>query len=368
MNTLFVVRRILRQFKRDRRTLALVFVAPLLIMLLFYFLFINGLETDIALGLYFPPSSDQLPAYILEAMSGQKGLRITALETDDLRAELDAHHLDAAVAFPPDLRTSIGKTGKVEYTALLEGTKVGLAERLGTLVQAGIMLGLKQMIKLPGPLMNLEVKGTLSYRYGTAEFRLIDHMTPAYIAFFMFFMSFLLTCVSFLRERSSGTLERLFASPISTVELVIGYLAAFFILCALQGATLLLFSVYLLKIKTSVSIFYALVPMLPTVLLGVTMGIFFSTLARNEFQVIQFIPLVIIPQGLLSGILFDIAAIPVPLRYLAYIMPLTYTNRILNDILVRGQPLVTMWADFLILAGVFVFFLFLSFSVIRKAR
>ena len=368
MNILFVFRRIMRQFKRDPRTLALVFLAPLVIMVLFYFLFVGGLEARIRIGLRFPDPDDDLARNIVLALSEQEGLDVIVLGTDDLSAELDGNRLDAAVSFPPDFRSAIGKTGKLVYEAVLEGSKTGMAERLDTLIEGGIMLGMRRMIRLPGPLLNLEVTGKLAYRYGTEEFRFIDHITPAYITFFLYFVSFILTCVSFLRERSSGTLERLLVSPIGTAELVTGYLLAFFILCALQGATLLLFSVYLLGIKTSVSIWYALVPMLPTVLVGVTMGIFFSTLARNEFQVIQFVPLVIIPQALLSGILFDIEAIPQPLRALSYAMPLTYTNDLLENILVRGKPLVELWLDFLALGGFLAFFIPLCFMAANTAH
>jgi len=104
------------------------------------------------------------------------------------------------------------------------------------------------------------------------------------------------------------------------------------------------------------------------VLLGVTMGIFFSELAKNEFQVIQFIPLVIIPQILLSGILFDINAMPSFFKVLAYFMPLTYTNIILKGMLLKGQNLATLSAEFAILGAFLALFVGLSYLVARRRR
>jgi len=98
------------------------------------------------------------------------------------------------------------------------------------------------------------------------------------------------------------------------------------------------------------------------------MGMFFSTLAKNEFQVIQFVPIVVVPQALLSGILFEISAIPEWLRPLSYAMPLTYTNIILKDVLLRGKNMLSLWQDFLILLGFFVLFFFLSLLSIKNQK
>jgi ABC-2 type transport system permease protein len=208
----------------------------------------------------------------------------------------------------------------------------------------------------------------VSYRYNTQGFKLIDLTAPGFIAFFMYFIVFILTCVAFLRERSSGTLERILISPLRATSLVLGYLLAFFVLGSIQGVFLMIFSTWILGIKTVVGIFWALFPILVTVFLGVTMGIFFSELAKNEFQVIQFIPLVIIPQILLSGILFDNATLPPAFQWLAAAMPLTYTNNILKGVLLRGQSIASLGVDFLALGAFLVGFTFLSFVVARKTR
>jgi len=221
-------------------------------------------------------------------------------------------------------------------------------------------------VKFLGTDVNIETEE--AYKYASKDFKFIDLISPAFIVFFVYFVSFLLTCVAFLRERSYGTFERVFVSPIKSFQVIFGYLIAFFIITLIQSLVLLVFSIYVLAIKTSVNIFLALIPMSLTALLGVTMGMFFSTLAKNEFQVIQFVPIVVVPQALLSGILFEISAIPEWLRPLSYAMPLTYTNIILKDVLLRGKNMLSLWQDFLILLGFFVLFFFLSLLSIKNQK
>jgi ABC-2 type transport system permease protein len=182
----------------------------------------------------------------------------------------------------------------------------------------------------------------------------------------MYFISFLLTCVSFLRERSSGTLERIESTALRPSSLILGYLLAFMVLTLIQGGLLLAFMTTVLGIKTAVSLLYGMLPMLFTVAIGVSMGIFFSTLAENEFQVIQFIPMVIIPQILLCGTLFEVDSMPVFFRYLAKILPLTYTNNFLADVLLKAKPIASSLPNMAVLSGFFIFFTVISILSIRK--
>jgi len=99
---------------------------------------------------------------------------------------------------------------------------------------------------------------------------------------------------------------------------------------------------------------------------GVSMGILASVFARTEFQVIQFIPLLIIPQALLSGLIWPVEEMPAYLQPLAYIMPLTYANRALRDVMLRGWGLAEIWPDLLILLGFALLFVVLGALLTRR--
>jgi ABC-2 type transport system permease protein len=276
---------------------------------------------------------------------------------------------DAALSFPAGFWESLSSGGKPAYELRIEGTKSGVEKALSKIADAA--LARARLSALPifrGKGMVSGARADITYHYPTKDFRLIDLVAPSFIAFFLYFITFLLTCVAFLRERSSGTLERILISPISSFSIVFGYLLAFFVLGSVQGGFLMAFSTLVLGIKTVGGFLWALVPMLITVLLGVTMGIFFSELAKNEFQVIQFIPLVIIPQALLSGLIMDVDTLPAVFKPISLAMPLTYTVNIIQGMLLRGENFISLGGDFLAL-GAFLFgFLGLSLLVARRVR
>jgi ABC-2 type transport system permease protein len=190
-----------------------------------------------------------------------------------------------------------------------------------------------------------------SYLFAGKEFDTMDFVAPVFIAFLALFFVFLLTCVSFLRERSQGTMERLLATPANRLEVVLGYMGGLGLFALIQVAVILFFTVWVLKIHTlgSLGLVFVVIALLAVV--GVSMGILASAFARSEFQVVQFIPLVIIPQALLSGLFWPVEEMPTYLQPLAYVMPLTYVNRALRDVMLKGWGLAEIWPDLLILLG-----------------
>src|SRR5204863_9382602 len=146
----------------------------------------------------------------------------------------------------------------------------------------------------------LEIKTTRLY--GSADLKMLDFFAPMFIAYIGFFLIFLLTSVSFLRERNQGTMERLIASPVSRIEMVLGYMLGFGFFSMVQAAVLVLFTVYVLQIKYAGNLLSVFVITLALVLGAVNLGILLSAFARNELQAIQFIPIVILPQVFLSGL------------------------------------------------------------------
>ena len=140
----------------------------------------------------------------------------------------------------------------------------------------------------------------------------------------MFFLVFVITIVSFLNERSQGTLERLMASPLRRGEIVLGYMLGFTVLALVQAAEVLVFALAILKIQNHGNVLLIFGMEALMAIAAVNLGIFLSMFARSEFQAVQFIPLVIVPQVLLSGIIFPVSSEPTALQYLSNVLPLTY--------------------------------------------
>jgi ABC-2 type transport system permease protein len=175
--------------------------------------------------------------------------------------------------------------------------------------------------------------------YGSTDLKMLDYFAPVLIGFFAFFLIFLLTCVSFLRERTLGTMERLAASPMTRGEIVVGYMMGFGLFALVQSAIIVLFTAFVLQVHYAGNLLWVFVITLILALGAVNLGIFLSSFARSELQAVQFIPLVIVPQGLLSGLLWPVKDMPGWLQAVSGILPLTYANRALTDIMIRGKGL-----------------------------
>ena len=185
--------------------------------------------------------------------------------------------------------------------------------------------------------------------------------------------------MSFLRERIGGTLERLLATPVTRGEIVLGYSLGFGLFATLQVAVLTtwaLMHVEFPSIGLAVGLGIAnagnpLVAFLIAVILAlgaVNLGVFLSTFARTELQIVQFIPFVIVPQGLLSGIFWPVERLPDLLQPIARVLPLTYAVEGLRGVMIKGLGLSspTIQLDLAVLLGIAIFFVLVAVRTIRR--
>ena len=179
----------------------------------------------------------------------------------------------------------------------------------------------------------------------------LDYIAPALLATLALFFSFLLTGISFLRERSQGTMERLMASPVSRLDMVVGYLLGFFIFALTQTLIVVLFTIYVLDVNYSGDLWQIFIFQIVVIIVAVNLGIFTSTFARNEFQMVQFIPLIIIPQVFLCGVIWPVEQMPDYLQWLSAILPLTYAVDGLRDIMLAGKNLIDVGVELVVLVG-----------------
>jgi len=183
------------------------------------------------------------------------------------------------------------------------------------------------------------------------ELGALDYISPALLAMLALFFGFLLTGISFLRERSQGTLERLMASPVTRADIVLGYLLGFFLFALLQSLIIVLFTVYALNIHYTGDLWQIFVFQVVVLVGAVNLGIFISAFAKNEFQMVQFIPLIILPQAFLCGLLWPVEQMNIALQWIAKFLPLTYAVNGLRGIMVQGKSLAEVGGDLAVLAG-----------------
>jgi ABC-2 type transport system permease protein len=323
-----ITRRLLQGFRRDRRTVALLFVAPVVILGLLGYL-IRGSSTVPAVGIA-NEDSGPLGATVAASLSQSSLIKTSDISASDGDARLKDGSLVAYIVFPGDFSQQ-AQSGQIAPEVHVEGSQPG---QYSPVIQA---LG-QSLISLAGS-SGPKFQPKVTYLYGGPAFDTLDYFGAAFVGLIVFFLVFVITIVSFLNERSQGTLERLMASPLRRGEIVLGYMAGFTIVALVQAIEVLVFALAVLRIHNEGSVLLIFGMEALMVIAAVNLGIFLSMFARSEFQAVQFIPLVIVPQFLLSGILFPVSSEPQALQYVSNVLPLTYAVNGMRDIMIKGADL-----------------------------
>ena len=174
---------------------------------------------------------------------------------------------------------------------------------------------------------------------------------PAMIALFPFIVMFLVTSISTLRERRSGTLERLFSMPLGKGDFILGYALAFGLLAIFQTAIAVSFAVWVCGLEIEGSIWLLFAVTVADALLGTAFGLLASAFARTEFQVVQFMPLLVFPQILLGGIFIPRDQLPEVLEAISDWLPLSYAIDALTAVANDSEDAAWIWARILAIAA-----------------
>jgi len=360
--TLAIAKRIVQQFVHDRRTLGLIVVVPLLLLSILGALFKTTRTYQVGFvnqdtGIITQLGNQKLSQKIEDSLKSSATFEWQIKNLESADKGLKNGSLDAYVLLDKNFSRDLLNKKLPTITIQLEGSDPNSSQQvLGLINQNLTNLFVSQK----------SAKIKVDFLYGGEKFNSLDYFAPVFIAFFAFFFVFLLTSVSFLRERNQGTFERIFASPVNNAELVLGYFLGFSLFALIQSIIVLLFTIYILNVHFLGNILFVFLIELLLVVGSVNLGIFLSAFAKNELQVIQFIPLIIVPQGLLSGLIFPIKSMPAILQWLSYAMPLTYANNALRDIMIRGKDLASVSFDIYILLAFAIAMIILASISIRK--
>jgi ABC-2 type transport system permease protein len=377
-----LLRRLVEELHRDRRSMALLFVAPVVL---------TGLMAFVLRGQQVAPVS----AVVVNQAGPAGGAIVGALERamrteggtvtevpDRAGAEIALREGAAGVAVivPADFLARLAAGAEPSLTVITPGLEPAADSQQVISLQRALVSAITQSLPDAGVHLPRLDPQTL---YGTPDSDVVDHLAPVFLGFFAYFFVYILTGISFLRERIGGTLERLLATPVSRGEIVLGYSLGFGLFATIQvlvllGWTLLdvqvpaigplaAFSVGL-AVPVAGSPLLAFLVVMLLALGAVSLGILLSTFARTELQVVQFIPLVIVPQALLSGVLFPVSSMPDILQAIAQVLPLTYATDGLRQVVIRGADLASgpLQVDLLVLAGFVAIFAALASATIRR--
>jgi ABC-2 type transport system permease protein len=165
-----------------------------------------------------------------------------------------------------------------------------------------------------------------------------DRLAPALLALIPFIVMFLVTSVTTLRERTSGTLERLLAMPMGKGDFLLGYALAFGVVAIVQSVVAVAVCVWLLDLEVAGPLWLLLLVAVVDALLGTVLGLFVSAFAQSEFQAVQFMPLVVIPQILVCGLFVAREQLPGVLEAISDVLPLSYGVDAMQEVVFRSDP------------------------------
>jgi len=340
-----VALRVVRQLKRDRRTIALITFAPIMLMILFGYA-LSGEMSGINLGLV-DGGGHQLLRANLESMSDFDILHLGS-ESDAERLIAEGR-LDGAVVLAPE-----------GVRVLLDASSPQISDAIAAAVQAGAAG--ERAVRAGG---RASSSVTMRYIFGY-DLEMIDTIGPAVLGLVIFFFAFIVSAISFLREKTLGTLEKFMVSPLSRGEIISGYILGFSLMAILQSATTLLIVVFVFGVPMRGSPITAFAVILLLGAGALALGSFVSNFARSEFQVVQFIPIVIIPQIVLCGVFWPLQSVPEFLRPISYVLPLTYASDALREIMLKGAGIADiLYPDLLALTAFFAIF-FAAATVMLK--
>jgi ABC-2 type transport system permease protein len=195
---------------------------------------------------------------------------------------------------------------------------------------------------------------------------LFDQVGLSLVGIFPLTTMFLVTSVAMLRERTSGTLERLLTTPMTKLDLLLGYGLAFSVAATAQTLVVVAIAYGLLGLQTPGSRAFVVAVALLSALLGTSLGLLASAFATSEFQAVQFLPAVILPRTLLGGLFVSREALPDWLHALSDLMPLSYAIEALQEVGRRSIITVTLLHDLAVLVGVTLVALVAAAASLRR--
>lgn len=329
MRTLAIAKKVMKELLRDKRTLAMMFVAPVFIMWLMNLMFSASTAVNIKLA------TQDLPTSLVTKMDDLDHVSVqTYNDLNQAKKDLADEKVDAVVSY---------KNGEyqVDY-ANTDASKTSMTRQvLRTSIASEGSNQLMARVKQALPQLNLKAKAPEikeSYQYGDEHTSFFTSMIPVLIGFVVFFFVFLISGMALLKERTSGTLERLLATPVKRSEIVYGYMLSYGLIAILQTAVVVLAAIWLLDVEVVGNLFHVIIVSVVLALVALAFGILLSTLAKSEFQMMQFIPLVIMPQLFFSGII-PLSSIGDWAQTVGKFLPLTYSGDAMSQIILYGRGL-----------------------------
>ncbi|TQF69475.1 ABC transporter permease [Rhodococcus spelaei] len=310
-----------RELGRDRRTLAMLVALPLLLLVVFGFaanFTVSTLDVTVV-----GPGADAVASRIASDAQTAQVLHVSTVDPSGT----DATARDALRDDVSDLAIVTGSGKPMVY---IDGSNLFAAQSA------------KIAVAKMGPAVESEVLYNPDLKTSWV-------MVPAIIGLILTFIGTIITSIGLVKEREAGTLEQLAVMPFSPAEVILGKITPYFLLAALDMIVVTVLGMWIFSVpfNGNVLIFALGAAIFLFVVLGI--GVFISTISKTTGQAIQAAMMVLLPQILLSGMIFPLNAMAAGVRWIGYLLPLTYFTKISQGVMLRGAGLNTLWGPIVVL-------------------
>ncbi len=367
--TMAIAFRTMNQFRRDRRTIALMSIVPIVIMLIFGLAFSGEVRNvpviidnqDVLYTNPFPPISLHLGPNITDNLVADDGVDVTFGNYDQGIDSVELGDVYAAVLIPANfselvVRMLTGENVTIQLYVYIDATKPTIrASVMSTIYDA-----------LDSAVGDRGIKLVQILAHDGAEFTGLDVGIPSVIAFVIIFLLVIVGTITVTREKIQGTQDRLYSTPLRSSERLLGYVIGLLLIAILMISLTLIFGVLVFGVKVHGNVFLLIFAALIFGIAHVFLAVFLSNFAQNELQAIQFAPLTALPSMALGGMLVPIVSLPVWLQPLSYVVPLTYGINLFEGIMLKGWGFKELWVDFTVVAGMCLLFFILAVVTVRN--
>jgi ABC-2 type transport system permease protein len=376
--TFMVSKKLFWSLKHDRRSMALIIIAPVMAMFIFGLAFSGEVEdvdviiVNLDTGAEAPGTNMtvKLSESVIDNIDDDKLEMRNEEDMESAVEEVEKGRANSIIVFPEDFTASLMEisvgNGSMSASAISvrsDQSQVTVSQEVVTEVMEAVTETMKE-----NGFTNPVIVDASDPVYGKGA-QFLDMFVPGIMGFVVFLLTTILTLISFVGERTRGTLQRLLASSVTEGEIVVGYAISFSLIGMVQVGILLTLAILVFGIMVEGNFLLAFLIASILAVVSVCLGILLSSLARRESQAIQFFPLIVLPGFLLSGVFWPIEAMPAWLRPVSYLVPVTYAVDGLRSVLLRGWGVVDIWFDLGMLVVFAGLFLFLAiFSLKRTSR
>jgi ABC-2 type transport system permease protein len=345
---------------RDPRTMIIIFGLPIVQLLLFGKVINTDLQNSkIAI---LDQSKDNTTLEISSKLlsSGYFVLGGDLQPGDDVEDLFRKGKVKMVVTFSPEFEQTLEREGKANVQLLADASDPNTA-RILTSYASGIINDYVRKEKLQNLQLPHQINTEVRMLYNEG-LKSVYMFVPGIMAMILMLISAMMTSISISREKELGTMEVLLASPLKPVQIVLGKVTPYLLLSFINALTILLIGVFVFGVPVKGSFIFLIAESFLFILMALSLGILISTIAPNQ-MVAMFISALalMLPTILLSGFMFPIENMPLPLRILSHAMPPRWFIVIIKNIMLKGTGIIFVWKETLIL--IFMTFLFIALSV-----